>query len=81
MDSGANVIFFIFPNHSSMSTIASIILHNESSFIKKNYYLFMCPEKDFLCQQELKRLGVLEKINLKKFNFNFLPLTDYLYTL
>ena len=34
-DPGTNVMFLIYARPQSMSTIVSIILHNESRFIKK----------------------------------------------
>ena len=34
-----------------MSTIASIILHNESSFVKKEYFIYFAPAIDYLCEE------------------------------
>jgi hypothetical protein len=64
-----------------MSTIASIILHNESSFVKKDYFIYFVPTVDYLCEEELKRMGVFEKVKIKKFDFSFMPFTDKLLSL
>jgi hypothetical protein len=80
-DKAANVIFFIFAKPSSMATIGSIILHNEASYIKKQYFLFFVPEIDYMCEEELKKLNVYDRVKIKKFDFNFIPVTERLLSL
>jgi len=80
-DPASNVLFFIYAKPQSMSTIASIVFHNESSFIKKEYFIYFVPAVDYLCEEELKRTGAWEKVKIKKFDFNFIPFTDKLLSL
>ena len=49
VDAATNVLFFIYAKPQSMSTIVSIILHNESSFLKKEYFIYFVPAIDYQC--------------------------------
>ena len=48
VDKAENVIFFVFLTIGAMKTISSVILHNESGNINKNYFLFIVPRDNFL---------------------------------
>lgn len=74
IDSANNVVLFLHPIVHHMKTVASIVLHNASSNVTKNYYLYFVPNVDFLCVEELKRQTVAAKINIRSFHFGAIPL-------
>ena len=49
--------------------------------MKKEYWVYFVPVVDYLCEEELKRIGVWEKVKIKKIDFNFIPFTDKLLSL
>lgn len=74
-------MFMIYPDPKMVNVLASMIKNNEASNVKKNYYAFFVPAKDFLCAEALDSLNIASKIKAKNFNFDFIPLTDDLLSL
>jgi hypothetical protein len=57
-----------------MRTISSLILRNQSKSIIKKYTLWLVPKVDNLCVDMLNNLEILNKIEVKSFNFGLIPL-------
>lgn len=76
-----NILFFLNPIPSAMRTISSLILRNQSKSIVKKYTLWLVPKVDHLCVDMLNNLDILNKIQVKSFNFGLIPLHSGLTTL
>lgn len=61
--------------------IGSMVIKNELNNIKKNYYMFFVPFFNYMCIEKLEEKQIKEKIKIKKFNFDFIPINEDLFSL
>lgn len=77
----ANIICFLYPVPKMIDVIASMILKNEVNNVKKNYYMYFVPMINYLCIEELELKQIKDKVKVKNFTFDLIPINDDLFSL
>ena len=57
-----------------IQVIASMIHKNQSSLIRKSYYVYFVPIRNYICLEKMEKYGIRDVVEVKNFDFGFIPL-------